>query len=171
MGPTFRLKRTLKRHSVEKNAWFSPDGKYRYLLTRRWNRKLPTILFIGLNPSTADKDNDDATIRRLIGFAQSWGFGGLKIINLYAYVAKNRQMLGRVADPVGPHNDHYFEMFKNKKNVVFMWGCSEYITPEITKKAYETFRKPKCFGQNKDGLPWHPLYLDSKLRPKKFEFY
>lgn len=61
------------------------NGDYRYRLGRYWDNKKRNVLFIGLNPSTADAYEDDATIRRLIGFSKDWGFGGLTIVNLFAY--------------------------------------------------------------------------------------
>jgi hypothetical protein len=155
---------------LDKNAVFSPDRKYRYLLTRRWDMKGKTVLFIGLNPSTADENADDATIRRLTDYAKKWGYSGFKIINLYALVAKNRQMLGKVDDPVGPNNLEFMMRYRNKKMVVFMWGCSEYITEGATMWAKSVFINAYCFGQNKDGHPLHPLFLHSNLQPKKFEY-
>ena len=45
----------------------------------------PLILFIGLNPSTADETKNDPTIRRCINFAKDWGYGGVMIANLFAF--------------------------------------------------------------------------------------
>jgi hypothetical protein len=69
------------------NATFSDCRKFRYTLTRVWDETKPIVAFIGLNPSTADESVDDPTIRRCIGFAKSWGYGGLLMLNLYAYRA------------------------------------------------------------------------------------
>ena len=68
-----------------KSAVFSPDRKYRYTLTREWNNVKPFILFIGLNPSTADETKDDPTIRREIGFSHLWGFGGMIKCNIFGF--------------------------------------------------------------------------------------
>src|SRR3546814_16904510 len=54
-------------------------------LWRIWDDTKPQCMFIMLNPSTADADLDDPTIRRCIGFAKSWGYGGLQVCNLFAY--------------------------------------------------------------------------------------
>ena len=59
-------------------------GPYRYLLWREWNAKLPRLLWILLNPSTADERVDDPTLRRVLGFSRSYGFGGLEVVNLFA---------------------------------------------------------------------------------------
>ena len=64
-------------------------------------------MVIMLNPSTADADQDDSTIRRLIGFAKRWGNGVLNVVNLYAYRSTDRGALINVSDPVGPDNDHW----------------------------------------------------------------
>ena len=53
------------------DAKISSDGKYRYSLVREWDKEKPKVLFIGLNPSTADEKTDDPTIRRCIGFAKN----------------------------------------------------------------------------------------------------
>jgi hypothetical protein len=72
--------------SMERSATISPCRMFRYALWRRWGSG-PYAMFIGLNPSTADEQNDDPTIRRCIGFAQSWGYDALCMANLFAYRA------------------------------------------------------------------------------------
>jgi len=57
----------------------SPCGKYRYLLERKWGIGLPCVTWIMLNPSTADAEKDDPTIRRCIGFSKAWGYGSLRL--------------------------------------------------------------------------------------------
>ena len=54
-------------------AAFSRCGRYRWWLRRQWREEAATLLFIGLNPSSADGSRDDPTLRRLIGFAGAWG--------------------------------------------------------------------------------------------------
>jgi len=65
------------------SAVFSRDGRYRYALRRVWDDGKPAVLFVGLNPSTADAHRDDATIRRCTRFARDWGFGQLLVGNLF----------------------------------------------------------------------------------------
>ena len=64
-------------------AWISECGRYRYSLTRRFADGLD-LVFVMLNPSTADADKDDPTIRRCCGFADRMGFGGIIVVNLFA---------------------------------------------------------------------------------------
>ena len=82
-------------------AQFSPCGRYRWWLQRCWDPQRPPLLFIGLNPSRADAQRDDPTLRRLLGFARAWGYGGLEVLNLFARISASPAALRRCADPVG----------------------------------------------------------------------
>lgn len=84
----------------------SISGDYRYRLGRAWAGG-PTCTFIMLNPSTADADQDDPTIRRCVGFAKALGCGALEVVNLYAYRATNPRDLLRQDERVGPENDYW----------------------------------------------------------------
>ena len=77
----------------------SDDRRYRYELSRIWDAALPPVLFVGMNPSTADEEQDDPTIRRCIRFARDWGYGGLLMGNLYALRATDPQELTRAVEP------------------------------------------------------------------------
>jgi len=78
---------------VKGSASISRDGRYRYALRRVWDPRNPSVLFIGLNPSTADHQQDDPTIRRCIRFARDWGFGELIAANLFAFRTKSPRLL------------------------------------------------------------------------------
>lgn len=69
------------------NAILSEDRKYRYVLSRIWDESKPMVMIIGLNPSTADETKNDPTIIRCIDFAKSWGYGGVYMLNLFAFRA------------------------------------------------------------------------------------
>lgn len=86
-------------------AAFSRCGRYRWWLSRRWRQDGPLLLFIGLNPSSADHRRDDATLRRLIGFAGSWGYGGIEVVNLFAWISADPAALRQAAEPVGSRSD------------------------------------------------------------------
>src|SRR5688572_12557148 len=96
-------------------ARFSECGTYRYVLWRQWNEVNGDVAFVGLNPSTADDEKDDPTIRRCIGFAKRWGYGGVVMLNLFAYRATRPDAMwaARVADAdiVGPQNDAHIRLF------------------------------------------------------------
>ena len=68
-----------------KDAILSEDRKYCYILSRTWDETKPTVLFIGLNPSTADEKTDDPTIRKCINYAKCWGYGKILMANLFAF--------------------------------------------------------------------------------------
>ncbi|HEE9835113.1 TPA: DUF1643 domain-containing protein, partial [Citrobacter freundii] len=106
-----------------KSAVFSDCKQYRYSITRTWDETKPYVVFIGLNPSYADAEKDDRTMGRCISFAKSWGWGGVRIVNLFAYVHTNRFEMMRMANPVGSDNDRYIvETVANAGLVVAAWG-------------------------------------------------
>ncbi len=92
---------------MQRTACSSRCSHYRYSLSRTWNESLQRIVFIGLNPSTADAQHDDPTVRRCIGFARRWGYGGLTLVNLFAYRTTEPAELKEVDDPVGLDNDRW----------------------------------------------------------------
>ena len=72
---------------MKKKANISDCGKYRYSLERHWGEGNKTVIFVGLNPSIADAEIDDPTIRRCINFAKSWGYDRLIMLNISAYLS------------------------------------------------------------------------------------
>lgn len=153
----------------ERRATFSSDGRYRYTLTRRWDPLAsgPTVAFVGLNPSTADAREDDPTIRRCVGFARDWGFGGLVMLNLFAFRATDPESLSKVEDPVGPGNDALLATGAEASDlVVAAWGTH----PLARARAREIIDSRVLFGWaalgwTKDGHPRHPLYMRRDCRP------
>lgn len=146
----------------------SPCRTWRYLLARE---VAPldgegTVTFVGLNPSTADEERDDATTRRCKGFARRWGFARMQLVNIYAYRATDPRVLGKVDDPVGPDN---FEMIEEVVNVsdkvVVAWGAN--VPREAAKVVLDLIPEPFCLGVTKNGSPRHPLRLrtDTPLVP------
>ena len=86
----------------ESGAIFSECKKYRYLLWRKWGKSPHSkyVMFVGLNPSTADESIDDPTIRRCICFAKDWGYDGLFMANLFAYRATYPVDMFKFAEPI-----------------------------------------------------------------------
>ena len=153
---------------VNKNAIFSDCRKYRYALSRTWNGKKKTILFIGLNPSTADEKIDDPTIRRCINYAQNWGYGSLLMINLFAYRATMPTELKNVKNPIGNDNDlHIIELLKKVDLVVAAWG-NEGSHLNRDKEVKKLIPNLKCLKINKSGQPAHPLYQKKDLKLIKY---
>ena len=153
---------------VNKNATFSDCRKYRYALSRTWNGKKKTILFIGLNPSTADEKVDDPTIRRCINYAQNWGYGSLLMVNLFAYRATMPTELKNVKNPIGNDNDlHIIELSKKADLAVAAWG-NEGSHLNRDKEVKKLIPNLMCLKINKSGQPAHPLYQKKDLKLIKY---
>ena len=153
---------------VNKNATFSDCRKYRYGLSRTWNGKKKTILFIGLNPSTANEKIDDPTIRRCINYAQNWGYGSLLMVNLFAYRATMPSELKNVKNPIGNDNDlHIIELSKKADIVVAAWG-NEGTLLNRDKEVKKILPNLMCLKINKSGQPSHPLYQKKDLKLIKY---
>lgn len=152
-------------------AVISPDKRYRYQLTREWTAG-PKVVFVMLNPSTADADVDDPTIRRCIGLARGWGFGGLVVVNLFAFRASKPKELKRVIDPVGPDNWKYLEMTcrqatTNRSPVICAWGANGGFKSQDSKflnRCMEWQVELKALRLTANGDPWHPLYVPNNLQ-------
>lgn len=150
---------------VRKTARISDCGKYRYHLTRVWDEKLHPLTFVMLNPSTADADQDDPTIRRCIGFAKREGYGGISIVNLYAYRATDPEQLKHVNDPFGVGNLNAQREAIEKANgrpVICAWGTKGTLHGgyrHFINLAQRNGANLAALGITKDGHPKHPLYL------------
>ncbi len=154
----------------DRGAALSACGHYRYTLWRTWDESLPTVLFVMLNPSTADADVDDPTIRKCIGFAQRWGYGTLLVGNLYALRATDPRELDTADAPVGRDNtDALCRLAERADRIVAAWGAKpnrgRYAQREA--RALDTFydRDVYALRLTKDGHPWHPLYVPYSVEP------
>lgn len=156
---------------MNKSAIISECQQYRYQLIRQWDLEKPLVLFIGLNPSTADAELDDPTIRRCIGFAKREGFGGLIMANLFAYRATSPTDMKNSQNPIGNLNDDWLNKSINEcKAVIACWGShgnhlDRHIAVSNLLKSYSPTTPILCFGKTKERQPKHPLYLasDTKL--------
>lgn len=146
----------------DSGAIFSEDRKYRYALWRSWNG-LPRVMFIGLNPSTANENEDDPTIRRVIRFARDWGYGGVFMMNLFGIVSSNPKYLLTCPDPIGD-NDKYLELYsQSSKEIVFAWGNFK-EAEQRAKEIVAKFKFATCLGRNANGTPKHPLYISADTK-------
>ncbi len=136
------------------------QGPYRYRLWRTWNAHQPTLLWILLNPSTANGTQDDPTLRRLVSFSRSFGYGGLVVVNLFAWRATSPQALKEADDPIGPDNDRFIrEAAAHAQQIVVAWGNGG--TYQQRDQDVLTLLTPSplwCLGITRDGHPMHPLY-------------
>jgi hypothetical protein len=150
------------------SARLSECRLYRYALWRIWDERAPRVLFVGLNPSTADESTDDATVRRCIGFSKSWGYGGLFIANLFALRSKCPSKLRRVNDPVGPDNDEWLlTLARASSLVIAAWGTKGKLGGRDAA-VLRLFPSIHCLDLTLSGCPRHPLYAPANLRPKLF---
>jgi len=153
---------------INKTANFSSCRKYRYSLSRIWDKQKKFVLFIGLNPSTADEEMDDPTIRRCSGYAQKWGYGGFMMVNLFAYRTTLPSNLKKVKYPVGSENDKYIVKLSKKADItVAAWGDNGNLYSR-DKQILSLVPNLMCLKINKSGQPAHPLYLKKDLKLTKF---
>lgn len=159
--------------TVERGAVLSEDGAYRYRLTRWWSAA-GVVRWIMLNPSTADAEVDDPTIRRCIGFTRAWGYGSVEVVNLYALRATDPRELARHPDPVGPDNDLYLrgrDVLLVPTLVVCAWGAhlmAARRAPEVLRLLDADGQVPHVLGLTQANQPRHPLYLPGHLTPTRW---
>lgn len=148
--------------SHSSGAIFDMTGQYRYTLWRAWSDDSPHIIFIMLNPNTADAQRNDPTIRRCIGFARAWGFGSLEVVNLFAYRTPDPRALSRIADPIGEDNDHFLaQAAARARYIVAAWGTKGALLnrDQAVLRLLSGQDRLYCLGRTKDGYPRHPLYV------------
>lgn len=145
--------------------------RFRYALWRVWQPDGDRLLFIGLNPSTANNIKDDPTIRRLVGFAKSWGFGGLFAGNLFSLVTANPDNLWFSPSPElpgGPNDTAIKRMRELSVKVWVGWGNEGRNAGSRPKEVLDLVGDPVfCLRRTMAGEPTHPLYIarDSQLIP------
>lgn len=151
---------------MDSGACFDAIGVYRYSLWRNWNHKAPRIAFVMLNPSRADAEVNDPTIRRCLRFAQTWGYGSMEVVNLFALRAAQPSLLQQVADPIGPECDqHILKAVERADRVILAWGnwgslCGRDRTV-LALLTSHIIPCPSlyCLGLTQAGQPRHPLYI------------
>ncbi|GAB4134715.1 MAG: DUF1643 domain-containing protein [Cyanobacteria bacterium J069] len=144
-------------------AVFDPSGQYRYLLWRGWEAIAPRVLFVMLNPSTANAERNDPTIRRCMGFAKAWGYGRLEVVNLFAYCATRPQDLRRADHPVGEAGDRaLLDAASRADQIILAWGNGGRLHGRDRTVLELLSGYPlHCLGLTKQQQPRHPLYVPS----------
>lgn len=150
-----------------------PTGTYRYSLTRVLAGDGPPMVYVMLNPSTADADTDDPTIRRCTGFANRENASSYTVVNLYALRATDPRELRKHRSPIGPDNDEAILaasdlVISGRGAIVVAWGPKPYARERIAHVKRLLHPLPlSCLGVAKDGSPRHPLMvrLDQPLIP------
>jgi hypothetical protein len=160
---------------LSSRAIYSDCERYRYLLTRRWDRFRASLMFIMLNPSTATELENDPTVERIERRARMNGFGGITILNLFAFRATDPADMKRAADPVGEQNDYFIRQAIETAEfgdceLVCGWGThgtflkrDEKVKLLFAERGYPQ----KALKWTKDGHPQHPLYVSYAEQPKE----
>lgn len=156
-------------------AHISKDESYRYTLGRAWEPARPLLVFVMLNPSIADASDDDPTIRKCRGFAERLGFGGIHVVNLFAFRATKPAAMWAArkagVDIVGPDNDEVLREAFSRGDAIAAWGANGGADPLrvqfVTILARAAGSRLQALSVTKDGSPGHPLMLSysSALRP------
>lgn len=160
---------------MRKFAELSASSQYRYLLGRVWDEENPKrMIFLMLNPSTADAEVDDPTIRRCIGFAKREGMGGITVLNLFAYRTKDPKVLAEKFFPVGPANDRWIcsTLHSMAPGSVFVCGWGAHGEhPTVSARVAEILNllarhgvDAQCLGTTQGHHPRHPLYTKNSAQ-------
>lgn len=156
-------------------ADFSPNRSYRYRLWRTWDPSLPIFAWCMCNPSIADEDDLDPTLRKVLGFTQRFGGGGFIVVNLFALVSTDPKGLATARYPVGPENDRaILSAWLDASRFIVGWGKvgGRYhwrVTDVLTKLADGVVWTPgklQCLRTTKEGHPEHPLYVPYTVTPR-----
>lgn len=142
---------------ILRTAEFSDDGRCRWNLKRIWEPKKGLALYVGLNPSRADAKVDDMTVKKGIGFAESWGYGGTMHGNAYPFITPYPQDLAQCTYEEMEKNDaKLVEMARLASVVVLAWGSFPKFKARFDCLAELLKRwRPICLGLTKDGFPHH----------------
>jgi len=158
----------------KKDALIDPTGKYRYWLLRQWNNKPGNFVnFVMLNPSKADAEVDDNTIRRCVKYAKKWGFDGIYVTNLFAFRATDPKCIKKASDPIGKENNKYIKLIaKKSKLIVLAWSNhGSFMQRDMAAiKILSGIHPLRCLGTNKSGQPKHPLRLNKNLNPVRYKY-
>jgi len=156
------------RNAVFSDPDFPERSLYRYTLERRWNDWGPSLLWILLNPSTADAQTDDPTNRRGINFSRDWGYGACVFVNLFAYRTPKPKLMKGAINPIGPANDaHIWDQTEKCDDIIVAWGVNgAYLNRHSEILHLLRNHELLCLGTTQRGYPKHPLFLraDTDLR-------
>jgi hypothetical protein len=165
----------------DKSAVMSECGKYRYSLKRKWWSYIDydrTIVFLMLNPSIADANEDDATIRKCVRYADRWGYNSITVVNLFAYRSTNPKDLSVATDPIGPDNDRIILQECKNKYVVCAWGATieKSKLPILSGRPESVVRvlstdvsiRLMCLSLTSGKSPGHPIYQSGDITPIEY---
>lgn len=157
---------------TDKSAILSPCGRYRWILERGLGGTGPVVATLGVNPSTADAEIDDQTIRKDKGFGERLGWSRIIKVNKFAWRTTDVRELAKAFDPIGPENDRYIaDAFDRADIILFAYGPLAKLPKRLRRRWLEIAmiadraRKPIfCLGITNDGHPRHTLMLPYDTR-------
>jgi hypothetical protein len=155
---------------VKGTAAFSPDRRYRTLLTRTWNERLPRLAGIFLNPSTADADIDDMTMTIFAERARRMGCGGTIVGNLFTFRATHPPDMMAAENPIGIDGDTAIIQIAEMqpKMLIAGWGDGGlylHRAAHVAKMLDDAGVTVYCLGMTKAGQPRHPLRIPYSFQP------
>ena len=157
----------------ESGAIFSDCRTYRFLLWRIWDEVAPKVLFVGLNPSSAGACSDANTVKRCISFANCAGYGGLYLVNLFAFISTPiAGLLGAHTPEGNPDNDQHIDIAARRcKAAIVAWGeegSHRGREAVVLSLLLSHFPQLLCLSKKTIGgrtYPQHPLPLRSVCTP------
>ncbi|WP_026180181.1 DUF1643 domain-containing protein [Hahella ganghwensis] len=152
---------------MKRSAGLSACRNHRYTLSRTWSDTGPLFGYFGINPSTADANIDDPTVRKWIGFTQHFGGRGFIVGNVFSYRTPNVRDLIPFANHENLTNDRHIEQIIEKVDVLVpCWGNQTKVPIDIRHhfdllldKLFDSGKPVKTFGLTKSGDPKHPARL------------
>ncbi|MDS1311455.1 DUF1643 domain-containing protein [Marinobacter xiaoshiensis] len=150
---------------MKNTAKLSECRKYRFALWRTWDESKPYVMFVGLNPSTADETTDDPTLIRCVNYAKAWGFGGVCMANIFAFRATAPNDMKAAQDPIGSENNEWLIKLSGDAGlVVAAWGNDGSFLGR-SDQVKGLLPNLHCLKLNKSGEPAHPLYQKADRKP------
>lgn len=162
---------------IDSGAIFSPCQKYRQLLYRRWDSEAARpgyVLWIGMNPSTADGTVDDPTVFKERKYTTRWGYADYRKCNVMDYRATQPSMLlGEGIEPCSEANlPTLLNLASEAALVVLGFGAPHKKLRKYGERVIAELRKLSkplyCLNVTKDGLPVHPLYQLDSAEPQLY---
>lgn len=152
------------------------DACHRYGLGRIWNPSRSVVVWVMLNPSTADAFKLDPTVARCRTRAEGWGAGGIVVLNAFGLRSTNPKGLRAVADPVGVDNDAVARWLLGPAGpytvarVILGWGANPTLVKtgrgrDMLALLAELGIRPACLKVTDKGFPQHPLYVGYDQQP------
>lgn len=161
---------------LDQGATFNEVRGRRFLLWRTWDADRPTMLVIGLNPSTADENVLDPTLRKCVGFAKLWGYGKLFMANVYSFRSTDPVGIRTWNEPDDENTKHILLAAAQSSYVLAAWGSfaaggvygrarlrnhSEMLMAKLDRQV-------DCLGMTNDWYPRHPLYIPYTQLPATY---